>query len=93
MNEPKSKPTDAEVQAAKDDIVEAVMLCDFSEIFKKHFQCGDRLMGLGELCQAKQRLAELQPTPEDRLRRRAIAQLKRFDVQAALETLQRAVKP
>ncbi len=92
MNEPKSKPTDAEVQAARDAIVEAALLCDFSEIFAKHFRCGDPLMGLGELCQSKARLLDLRPST-DRFRRRAIAQLERGDVQGALETLQRAVKP
>lgn len=89
MTTPKDKDTSLAARAmAKDAIVEAVLLCDFSEIFATKFRVGDSTLGLAAIVDAKQRLLRASPPDNDRLRRRAIAQLERQDIKAALRTLE-----
>lgn len=80
-------------ETLKDEIIEAVLLCDFSQIIQEKFRVGDSLHGLSDIIQAKQTLIKETRYGEDLLRRRAIQQLQRHDVKGALNTLEHLVKP
>ncbi len=77
----------AAFDAAKDAIVEAVLLCDFSQLFASKFRVGDSTQGLAAIVQAKQELLRVSPPDNDRFCRRAIAQLENRDIEAARQTL------
>jgi hypothetical protein len=97
MTTPKTpKEAADDIQTARDAIIEAVLLCDFSEVFATKFIVGESTLGLSSIVGAKQQLIRAcgqgRGMGRDRLRRRAIQQLEQHEVDRALNTLLAAVK-